>query len=192
MVERRALSAVRLGGDPMTVSAGVSCVGARVAVAARSAWTAGAGSSSLARAPGRAAGGAAVLHHRRPQSRPVLVERRAPGRVPSPPPPRPVCGGALRRISCATHVVELAREGRVAQRHPAPARPCQPRHDQHLFAGHRTEEIIATVHARRAPMMSATAGLQLRPTRGNGGAAVRGSPVPCGGDRRTPELGGLG
>jgi hypothetical protein len=28
-----------------------------------------------------------------------------------------------------------------------------------------TEEIIATVHARRAPMMSATAGLQLQPTR---------------------------
>src|SRR4051812_35271468 len=38
---------------------------------------------ALARRPDRAAGRAAVLHHRRPHSRPVLVERRRPGRVPS-------------------------------------------------------------------------------------------------------------
>jgi integrase-like protein len=34
------------------------------------------------------------------------------------------------------HAVELARE-RAAQRHPAPARARQPRHHQHLPAGHR-------------------------------------------------------
>ena len=38
---------------------------------------------ALARRPGRAAGRAAVLHHRRPHSWPVLVELRGPGRVPS-------------------------------------------------------------------------------------------------------------
>ena len=38
---------------------------------------------ALARRPGRAAGRAAVLHHRRAHSWPVLVELRGPGRVPS-------------------------------------------------------------------------------------------------------------
>jgi hypothetical protein len=75
-----------------------------------------------------------VLRHRRPDPRASLVERQRARRA------RP------RR--------------RSAQRDPALA-------DANLGAtsiylqGIETEEIIATVHARRAPMMSATAGLQL-------------------------------
>jgi integrase/recombinase XerD len=49
--------------------------------------------------------------------------------------------------------------------------------------GIETEEIIATVHARRAPMMSATAGLQLRINSWYGGAALGGPAIACGSDR---------
>jgi integrase len=59
------------------------------------------------------------------------------------------------------HAVELAREGV-----PLNVIQCQLGHDNLgttsiYLQGIDTEEIIATVYARRAPMMSATAGLQL-------------------------------
>jgi site-specific recombinase XerD len=59
------------------------------------------------------------------------------------------------------HAVELAREGvslTVIQRQLGHANLGTTRI---YLQGIDTEEIIATVHARRAPMMSATAGLQL-------------------------------
>ncbi len=59
------------------------------------------------------------------------------------------------------HAVELAREGvplNVAQRQLAHVNLGT---TSIYLQGIDTEEIIATVHARRAPMMSATAGLQL-------------------------------
>ena len=87
--------------------------------------------------PGRAAGRAAVLRHRRPDPRAALVERQRPRRVP--PARRP--GGypaPLRAAPAAPCPRRRARpRGRAAQRDPAPARPRQPRHDQHLPAGHR-------------------------------------------------------
>jgi hypothetical protein len=133
----------------------------KVAVGARSAWRLGLGAAvALARRPGRAAGRAAALHHRRVHSWPVLVELRGPGRVPS------ACrpgrsAAAFRAASAAPRPRRRAcPRGRGAQRHPTPARPRQPRHDQLYLQGIDTEEIIATVHARRAPMMSATAGLR--------------------------------
>jgi site-specific recombinase XerD len=59
------------------------------------------------------------------------------------------------------HAVELARAGvplKVIQRQLGHANPARPRS---ISKGIDTEEIIATVHARRAPMMSVTAGLRL-------------------------------
>ena len=77
-------------------------------------------------------------------------------------PLRRVSGGASRRISCAT---------RTPSSSPAKGVPLNVIQRQLGHAnlgttsiylqGIDTEEIIATVHARRAPMMSATAGLQL-------------------------------
>jgi integrase len=60
-----------------------------------------------------------------------------------------------------THAVELAREGvplNVIQRQLGHANPGA---TSIYLQGIDTAEIIASVHARRAPMMSATAGLQL-------------------------------
>ena len=76
-------------------------------------------------------------------------------------PPKRVSGAASRRTSCATHAVDLAREGvplNVIQRQLGHANLGT---TSIYLQGIDTEEIIATVHARRAPMMSATAGLQL-------------------------------
>jgi hypothetical protein len=58
------------------------------------------------------------------------------------------------------HAVELAREG-VPLNVIQPARTREPRYDQHLPAGIDTEEIIATVHARRTPICPRAPGLQL-------------------------------
>ena len=65
----------------------------------------------------------------------------------APAPPRPCCRAAAR--------------GRPPATDPAPARALAPLHDRHLSAGNLSEEIISTVHARRAPMMHASAGLDL-------------------------------
>jgi integrase len=69
------------------------------------------------------------------------------------------------------HAVELAREGvplNVIQRQLGHANLGT---TSIYLQGIDTEEIIATVHDRRAPMMSATAGLQLWAT----GSGVNGS-----------------
>jgi hypothetical protein len=50
--------------------------------------------------------------------------------------------------------------GRAAQRHPAPAGARQPRITSVYLEGIDNAEIIDTVHARRAPMMPASAGLR--------------------------------
>ncbi len=77
-------------------------------------------------------------------------------------PPRRASDAASRLISCASaHAVELAREGvsvNVIQRQLGHANLGT---TGIYLQGIDIEEIISTVHARRAPMMSATAGLQL-------------------------------
>jgi hypothetical protein len=70
-------------------------------------------------------------------------------------------GAVSRRTSCATLTPSSSREGvalNVIQRQLGHANLGTTSID---LQGIETEEIIATVHARRAPMMSATAGLQL-------------------------------
>jgi integrase len=117
--------------------------------------------AALARRARRAPGGPAVLRDRRPYSRSALVSCRGPHRV-SPARRRGRRQAPLRAAPAAPRARGRARpRGRVGERHPAPARSRQSRHHQHLPAGIDIEEIISTVHARQAPMMSATAGLQL-------------------------------
>ena len=58
------------------------------------------------------------------------------------------------------HAVELAREG-VPLNGSSASSGTPTLGSTSIYQGTHTEEIIATVHARRAPMMSATAGLQL-------------------------------
>ena len=117
--------------------------------------------STVAGRPGRAADRAAVLRHRRPDPRAALVERHA--RVEF----RRLAGqaGIRRRFAPHqlrhAHAVELAREGvplNVIQRQLGHANLGT---TSIYLQGIDTEEIIATVHARRAPMMSASAGLRL-------------------------------
>jgi integrase len=71
-------------------------------------------------------------------------------------------GVGSRRTSCATrHALELAREGvplNVIQRQLGRANLGT---TSIYLQGFDPEEIIATVRTRRAPMMSASAGLQL-------------------------------
>jgi site-specific recombinase XerD len=116
---------------------------------------------ALAAVPRRAAGRTAALHHRRPtrgrswSSAGVRVEfrRLAPQ------------AGVRRRFAPHqlrhAHAIELAREGvplNVIQRQLGHANFGT---TSIYLQGIDTEEIIATVHARRAPMMAATAGLRL-------------------------------
>jgi site-specific recombinase XerD len=116
--------------------------------------------ATLARRPSRAADRTAVLHHRRPEPRPVLVECRVRAEL------RRLAAQAGVRRRFAPHqlrharAVELAREGvplNVIQRQLGHANLGT---TSIYLQGIGTEEIIATVRARRAPMMSATAGLQ--------------------------------
>ena len=103
----------------------------------------------------------ATMHHRRPDARPAVVDRRRQGRVPSARRP----AGVRRRFAPHqlrhAHAVELAREGvplNVIQRQLGHANLGT---TSIYLQGIDTEEIIAAVRARRAPMMSATAGLRL-------------------------------
>src|SRR5215203_4217492 len=117
--------------------------------------------ASLARRPGRAPGRVAVLRYRRPDPRAALVERQRARRVP---PPRGPGGypAPLRAAQAAPRTCrQLAREGmplNVIQRQLGHANLGT---TSIYLQGIDTDEIIATVHARRAPLMSATAGLQL-------------------------------
>src|SRR3989440_1830785 len=112
------------------------------------------------RAP-RAPCGPAVLRDRRPHPWATLVCRRGPHRV-SPPRRRGGHQATLRTHQLRhAHAVELAREGEslnVIQRQLDHVNLGTTRI---YLQGIDIEEIISTVHARRAPMMSATAGLQL-------------------------------
>jgi len=101
------------------------------------------------------------LRDRRPDPRTGLVERQRAGRIP------PACAqaGIRRRFGPHqlrhAHAVALAREGvplNVIQRQLGHANLGT---TSIYLQGIDTEEVITTVHARRAPMMSATAGLQL-------------------------------
>ena len=97
-------------------------------------------------------------------ARPAGGRGRAPTRASSSAgsPPRRVSGAASRRTSCATPTPSSspARACRSTSSSASSATPTSARPSIYL-QGIDTEEIIATVHARRAPMMSATAGLQL-------------------------------
>ncbi len=77
-------------------------------------------------------------------------------------PPRPVCGRRFAPHELRdAHALELAREGvalNIIQRQLGHASLGT---TSIYLQGIDTEEIIATVHARRAPMMFATAGLRL-------------------------------
>ena len=82
-------------------------------------------------------GGPTVLRDRRPDARSTLVGGRGPHRV-SPPCRRGRCPATFRSPPAASCARRRARPRRcLAERHPAPARPCQPRHHEHLPAGHR-------------------------------------------------------
>jgi integrase len=84
----------------------------------------------------RAAGRAAVLHHRRPDPWPAVVRRRRPQRVP--PARRPRWGEtAVRAAPAASRSRARARaRGRAAEHHPAPARQRQPGHHLDLPPSH--------------------------------------------------------
>jgi integrase len=72
-----------------------------------------------------------------------------------------VSGAGSRHISCATRALEVAREGvplAVIQRQLGHANLGT---TSIYLQGIDPEEIIATVRRRRAPMMSASAGLRL-------------------------------
>jgi hypothetical protein len=139
-----------------------SCVTARAVDAARSAWTRGAGTSCSRGSP---RGLSCRLGRRSASS----MARRAgcPGRARRSlwssavwPPKRAFAAGS-RRTSCATPMPSSSREGvplNVIQRQLGHTNLGT---TSIYLQGIDTEEIIATVHARRAPMMSATAGLRL-------------------------------
>ena len=105
---------------------------------ARWAWRVGlAGTPAVAGAANRAPRRAAVLHHHRSDTRPTLVQRRHPSR-PAPDGRRSGCTSAL----CAAPAPARPCRGddsrrRAADRHPAPARPQQPRHHLGLSPRHR-------------------------------------------------------
>ncbi len=95
------------------------------------------GAAALARSAPGDAGRPAALCHRWPHPRTALVGCCGPWRV-SPPRRRSGRQAALRAAPARSCTRRGARpRGHLAERHPAPARTCQPRHDQHLPAGHR-------------------------------------------------------
>jgi hypothetical protein len=109
----------------------------------------------------RTPGGAAVLHHRWPDSRAALVKRGCP--LPAPP---ARSRGRSPTAICATPTPPRPRRRigprrRAAQRHPTAARPREPRHDLDLSARHRHRGDHRDGSRQAAPMMSATAGLRL-------------------------------
>ena len=140
-----------------------SCAAARAAAGARSAWTPRVGSSWH---PGSAHGSSCPSGHCSASStaRPAAGPGRAPASGSSSvgSPPRPACVVASRHTSYATPTPSSspakASRSTSIQRQLGHANLGT---TSIYLQGIDTEEIIATVHARRAPMMSATAGLQL-------------------------------
>jgi hypothetical protein len=117
--------------------------------------------TAVAGRKGRAPGRSAVLRHRRPDPRATVVRRGGPLGVPPACRPcgrqAPLCAAPATPRACAR---ARPRGGR-AQHHPAPARHANLGTTSIYLQGIDPEEIIATVRTRRAPMMSASAGLQL-------------------------------
>ena len=106
--------------------------------------------AAVAERTGRAAGRAAVLHHRRPDSRAAVVGHRGALRVP--PAGRPGgCPAQVRAASAPPRARARARpRGRAAEHHPAPARACKSRHDVDLPPGDRPRrEHRGRAHAPR-------------------------------------------
>ena len=125
------------------------------------AWVLERPSRSLGRVPGRVADRRAVLRDRRTDSRPALVGHRsacgvAPLRARSWCPAQ-VCAASAEACSCG----RTRREGV-----PLPVIQRQLGHSyvsttSVYLQGIDIEEIIGTIHARRAPMMHVSAGLEL-------------------------------
>ena len=108
-----------------------------------------------------AAGRTAVLRHRRPHGRAALVRSRGPLGVPPTRRPRRCEGRFAPHQLRHAHALELAREGvplNIIQRQLGHANLGT---TSIYLQGIDPEEIIATVRMRRAPMMSASAGLRL-------------------------------
>ena len=117
--------------------------------------------AALAVSSSHDAGRAALLRDRRPFGRAAVDGQR-----------RPFPASAARRRSwrppplCPSPVAPRSRDrdgrrGRSAQHHPAPAGPHRSRRTSTYLQGIDNAEIINAVHARRAPMMPASAGLRL-------------------------------
>ena len=139
------------------------CATARAAGAARSGWTPGVGSSfdrGLPPASSCRSGRCSASWTGRPAGGPGQARTCASSSAGSP--PKRGSGAVSRRTSYATPTPSNSPAKGVAlnviQRQLGHANLGT---TSIYLQGIDTEEIIATVHARRAPMMSATAGLQL-------------------------------
>ena len=110
----------------------------KAAGAAKSVWTPGAGgAAAVARAAPAAARRATALRHQRADLRPALDKRRGTSR-PAPHSRRGRRATALRAAPAPARPCRRARARRRAtNRHPAAARPQQPRHHLGLPPGHR-------------------------------------------------------
>jgi hypothetical protein len=110
----------------------------KVAAGARSGWTRGGGSSSR-----RGSRHASSCRSGRCSASSTAPLAGGPGRAPGSAPssagwrPRRESAAGSRRISCAMRTPLSSLEKACRSTHSAPARPRQPRHDQHLPAGHR-------------------------------------------------------
>jgi hypothetical protein len=116
--------------------------------------------AALAHGARRIAGRANVLCDRRTDTRQAVVECCGTERASSPccsrRDPAPV--RAAPATPCARGRARA--RGSATEHHPAPARPRQLGTTSIYLQGIDTEEIIAAVNSRRAPMMPASAGLQ--------------------------------
>ena len=74
---------------------------------------------------------------------------------------QPVSGAASRHTNSATLTRSRWPGGRAVDRDSTPTRSQQPRHHRDLPPGIDNAEIIETVHARRAPMISVSTSLRL-------------------------------
>jgi hypothetical protein len=97
------------------------------------------GASPVARAASPASGRTAVLRHQPTHARPALGQCGRPSRA-APDRRRGRRSSALRAAPASARARRRARSRRrAADRHPAPARPQQPRHHLDLLQGHRQQ-----------------------------------------------------